>query len=185
VEDSAFDRIVCERIVMRRFAPSDAKALAAYRSDPAVARYQAWEVPYAERDAAEFIASLAGAAPGAAGAWFQFAASLAGSDVLIGDCGLRTTRSDPRQAELGFTFASPHQRRGYATEAVRAVLGYAFGRLAMHRVFALTDARNAPAQRLLERVGFRLEGELRESVWLEGEWAAERLYALLASEWRR
>jgi RimJ/RimL family protein N-acetyltransferase len=53
---------------------------------------------------------------------------------------------------------------GHATEAVRAVVQYAFTRLAMYRLCAQMDARNVRAQRLLERLSFRREGEFREAV---------------------
>ncbi len=52
-----------------------------------------------------------------------------------------------------------------------------------HRVFARTDARNLRAQRLLERLDLRREGELREGTWFEGAWATDLLYAQLESEW--
>jgi RimJ/RimL family protein N-acetyltransferase len=185
VIDAAFAGLATPRLRIRRFAASDAEALSAYRSDPAVARLQAWDAPYPIEDAKRFVASLAEAAPGTPGTWFQFAVTRAECDALVGDVALHTLKSEPRQAELGFTFAAAHQGRGFAAEAVAAVLDYAFGRLAMHRVVALTDARNARAQRLLERLGFRREATLRDNAWFKGAWATELLYAQLASEWRR
>jgi aminoglycoside 6'-N-acetyltransferase len=182
MRDPGFTRLRSERLVVRRFEASDAGVLAAYRSDPAVARYQGWDCPYPAEEAARFIESLRGLAPGEPGAWFQFAVGLADSGALVGDVALRATRGDPRQAELGFSFAAAHQRQGYASEAVAAVLAYAFADLALHRVFSITDARNLRAQRLLERLAFRREGEFREATWFKGAWTSEILYARLASE---
>lgn len=184
MEDPSFEYFTSRRLIIRRFASGDAEGLASYRSDAEVARYQDWECPYPLNDAKEFVASLYQLAPGTPGTWFQFAVSLASMDTLIGDVALRTDKIDDRQGELGFTFAVAHQGSGYATEAVRAVVQYAFEKLGMHRVFSRTDARNLRAQRLLERIGFRLEGELRESLWFKGSWATELLYAQLESEWR-
>ena len=184
MEDAAFDRLATPRLVVRRFTAADASTLAVYRSEPEVARYQAWDCPYPLEDARKFVASLEGLAPGTPGTWFQFAVALAATGALVGDVALRTSRSDAQQAEIGFTVASAHQRKGYAKEAVAAVLDYAFGRLAMQRVFSITDARNLRAQRLLERLGFRREVEFRESTWFKGEWAREVLYARLATEHR-
>jgi aminoglycoside 6'-N-acetyltransferase len=82
---------------------------------------------------------------------------------------------------LAFTLAAAQQGHGYATEAVRAVVHYAFRQLAMHRVISRTDARNLPAQRLLERLGFRQEGEFRESTWFKGAWSTDLLCAQLES----
>jgi RimJ/RimL family protein N-acetyltransferase len=183
MEDPSFEHFSSRRLVIRRFTLIDAEAFASYRSDPEVARYQDWECPFPVSDARRFIASLDHLMPGTPGTWFQFAVALAESGTLIGDVAMRTRRTDALQAELGFTFASIHQGRGYATEAVRRVLQYAFQRLAMHRVFSRTDLRNLRAQRLLERLGFRREGELRESTWFKGAWATDLLYAQLESEW--
>ena len=53
----------------------------------------------------------------------------------------------------------------------------------LHRAVADTDPRNSPAWTLLERLGFRREGHLRQSLWFHGEWADEYLYAILRDEW--
>ena len=184
MDDPAFEQVISKRLVIRRFASGDAEALAAYRTDGEVARYQDWECPYPISEARKFIASLYQLAPGTPGPWFQFAVSLSSSGTLLGDVALRTSRVEVGQAELGFTFASAHQGQGYATEAVRAVVQYAFGQLAIHRVFSRTDARNLRAQRLLERIGFRQDSEFRERTWFKGAWATDILYAQLESEWR-
>jgi RimJ/RimL family protein N-acetyltransferase len=172
----SFDRMTSARLVIRRFGPGDADAFAAYRSDPEVARYQDWALPYSMTEARTFIADLEPIAPGTPGSWFQFAVCLASDGTLIGDVALHTM-TDAREGELGFTFATAGQGRGYATEAVRRVLQYAFGRLALQRVIARTDLRNVRAQRLLERVGFRRE-DVPERVWFKGEWATDVLYVL-------
>jgi RimJ/RimL family protein N-acetyltransferase len=174
MEDPSFEYFASRRLIIRRFASIDAEALASYRSDAEVARYQDWVCPYPVSEARKFIASLQDLAPGTSGAWFQFAVSPASSPVLIGDVALCAGPTGAREAELGFTFAAAHQGQGYATEAVGAVVQYAFTQLAMQRVFARTDARNLRAQRLLERLGFGREGEM----------ATDFLYAQLESEWR-
>ena len=173
-----------DRVRLRRFQPADVAAFVAYRSDPAVARYQSWDAPYA-RDAGErFVRQLTGQHPDTAGEWFQFAIELRSAGTLIGDCGVLTDASDPRQCELGFTIAAEFQRRGYATEAARLVLDYLFGARAKHRVHACCDARNLPSATVLERLGMRREGHLRESTWAKGEWTDDLLYGLLRTEWQ-
>jgi len=181
--DPGFTRLEAPGLVLRRFEPRDAEALAAYRSDPEVARHQGWTTCSLD-EAHRFVAGLASLAPGTPGEWFQFAVSETPEGPLLGDCALRRSRTDPRQAELGFTFARAHQGRGLAAAAVRRLLDYAFSTLLLHRVFALVDERNERAQRLLARIGFREEGRFVENVWFKGEWASERLYALLEREWR-
>lgn len=184
MEDPGFEMLRSERLVIRRFTAADAESFTAYRRDPEIARYQGWDSCSLD-EAHQFVRSLQELAPGTAGRWFQFAVSLAESPLLIGDCALRCTRADPRQAELGFTFARAHQRKGFAAEAVRCVLRYAFTTLEVHRVFAITDVRNEFAQRLLARLAFRREGHFVENTWFKGGWASELLYAQLREEWQQ
>lgn len=185
MHDPSFEPLTSNRLIVRRFAHGDAEALASYRSDAEVARYQDWMCPYTVDEARTFVARLDGLAPGTPGTWFQFAVGLTSSAALIGDVALHALESEESQAELGFTFASARQGQGYATEAVQAVLQYAFEKLGMQQVWSRTDARNLRAQRLLERLGFRREPERDKRVWFKGEWATDIRYAQLESEWRR
>jgi RimJ/RimL family protein N-acetyltransferase len=85
--------------------------------------------------------------------------------------------------EVGYIFSPAHGGRGYATEAVRALLDLAFGAFGARRVVARVDARNAPSRQLLERLGVRLEAHLVENEWFKGELTSEVDYAVLAREW--
>ena len=76
-----------------------------------------------------------------------------------------------------------NQGRGYATEAVRLLLGYLFAR-GKHRITACCDARNAASVAVLERLAMRREGHLRQSTWAKGEWTDDLLYGLLREEWQ-
>jgi aminoglycoside 6'-N-acetyltransferase len=170
-----------ERLLLRRFGPEDATALAAYRSDPNVSRYQSWISPVSVEQARVLVAELAVGEPRDDG-WFQYAVERKGRPGLIGDVGVHR-RDAGRQAEVGFSFAVEHQGRGYATEAVRRVVEYLLVEEGLHRVTAECDARNDRSARLLERVGFRREGHLVSSTWMKGEWTDDLLFAVLAGEW--
>ncbi|MEV6520440.1 GNAT family protein [Longispora sp. NPDC051575] len=169
-----------ERLILRRFRPADAPALAAYRSDPAVARYQSWTPPLSETDAVALARSFATGDPSEPG-WFQYAVELRADGCLVGDVGVRLDDNRMR-ADLGFTLAADRQGHGYATEAVRAVLADLFGR-GLRRVSAECDARNAASARLLQRVGFRREGLRPAYTWIKGEWTDDVLFGLLAEHW--
>jgi RimJ/RimL family protein N-acetyltransferase len=121
--------------------------------------------------------------PGTAGEWFRFAIALKGADDLIGGCASKIARGDARQAEIGFTLARAYQGKGYAAEAVSRLLDWAFGEMDLHRVVAITDQRNEPSCRLLERLGMRREGSFVLNAWFKGEWSSEYLYAVLREEW--
>jgi RimJ/RimL family protein N-acetyltransferase len=181
--DAAFTSLASERLLLRRFRPDDLDAFVAYRSDPQVARYQSWEVPYPPSQARQFLAELQALHPDTPGEWFQFAVTLRRTDLLIGDCAALVRIDDPRQAEIGFTLGRAHQQRGYGAEAVRRLLDYLLIERGKHRVSASCDARNTRSAALLERVGMRREGHLLESTWSKGEWTSDLLYAVLRREW--
>jgi RimJ/RimL family protein N-acetyltransferase len=169
------------RLVLRRFRTEDVHALAAYRSDPAVARYQSWNAPYSLDKARYAVQTMIAADPGMPG-WFQWAVEHADSRTLIGDVGVNLA-DNLKQAEIGYTLAVAQQGHGYATEAVRAVLDHLFKVQGLHKVSAECDARNVRSAQLLERVGFTREGMRREHTWIKHEWTDDLLYGLLAPEW--
>ncbi|GAA2353640.1 hypothetical protein GCM10010170_045100 [Dactylosporangium salmoneum] len=103
---------------------------------------------------------------------------------LIGDVGVNR-HDEGRQAEIGFTLAPRFQGGGYASEAVRRVVGHLLAEEGLHRVHASVDGRNDRSARLLRRLGFRLEGREIQSCWAKGEWTDDLRYAVLASEWSR
>ncbi|MFF7215158.1 GNAT family N-acetyltransferase [Streptomyces sp. NPDC008238] len=135
------------------------------------------------RRAADLVAAFAAGDPAEPG-WFQYAVELVAGGELIGDIGV-CLHDNRMQAELGFTLARAHQGHGYAAEAVTTLLDRLFTECGLHRVSAECDARNSASARLLERVGFRLEGRRPAHSWIKGEWTDDLLFGLLADGWER
>lgn len=182
MDKTAFTAIESARLILRRFADADLSTFLAYLNDPLVARYQTWE-SYTEEQARDVIEQQKGLEPGRPGQWFTFAAELKDTKALIGHVALSVKEADQRQAEIGFTFAREYQGKGLAKEAAEAVLDYAFTRLGMHRVVAVTDCENERSVALLGRLGMRREGHFIENIRFKGGWGSEYLYALLRKEW--
>jgi RimJ/RimL family protein N-acetyltransferase len=181
--DHDFTEIVSARVALRRFTLVDVGPFVAYRSVPQVARYQGWEAPYPRQAGEQMIAELLRLDPDTPGQWFQFAMTLRTTGELIGDLASCTDADDERQAKIGFTLAPEFTGRGYATEGAALMLDYLFGARGKHRVRAECDPRNSASAAVLERIGMRREGWLRESTWSKGEWTDDLLYAILRSEW--
>jgi RimJ/RimL family protein N-acetyltransferase len=178
-----FEKLETERLCLRRLTDADLEAFVEYRDLPQVARYQSWDA-YSVEDGQKLIDSMRSSQPDTPGEWFQFAITERLSGVLVGDCGICVDRNQPRLAEIGFTLAPAHQGQGYATEAVRALLGYAFSTLRLHRVIGNCDARNLASARVLERAGMRPEAHFIEDYWSKGEWTSSLIYAILEREWQ-
>ncbi|ARF56859.1 GNAT family N-acetyltransferase [Streptomyces gilvosporeus] len=165
-------------------ADDDFEAIYAYRSLPEVCRYL-YTGPYEED---ELRADLAIKATRAtlrdSGDFLSLAVVVRESGQVIGDVSFALTHAQHRQGTIGYVFHPDHGGHGYATEAGRALLKLGFEDLRLHRIQAELDGRNTASARLLERLGMRREGHLRENEFLDGEWADEVVYAMLAREWR-
>jgi RimJ/RimL family protein N-acetyltransferase len=181
--DEGFTTLAGERVALRRFDLADLAEFAGYRSSAQVARFQSWDAPYSRADGERFIRQMMHSHPDTAGQWFQFAVVLRPAGQLIGDCAAMPHADDSRQCEIGFTIAPRYQGHGYATEATGLLVGYLFAGRGKHRITASCDARNTASAAVLERLGMRREGHLRQSTWAKGEWTDDLLYGLLHHEW--
>ena len=104
-------------------------------------------------------------------------------DALIGTVTLYNLSFDHRRAEMGYALDRAQWGRGYMQEALRALLGFAFDVLDLHRIEADVDPRNAASIRTLERLGFQREGYLRERWQVNGEIQDALFYGLLRPDW--
>ena len=175
--------IVTDRLVLRPFRTSDADALYDLRSRPEVTRYLYWPeaTPEGVRDViAQRLTMTKLAAEGDA---LVLAVEVAQTGQMIGEVDLSLVSIEHRHAEIGAILHPDHQGRGYAAEAVKALLDLAFITLKLHRVTAQTNAGNEASARAMTRLGMRQEGHLRECVRFAGKWHDELVFAILADEW--
>lgn len=171
--------IQTERLLLRPLTFLDADAFFRYRLLPEVCRFQSFQ-PKTRSEVESFLRANESARPNTPDAWRQLAICLR-NGTLIGDVGLHTL--DEWQLELGYTLAPEHQGKGYATEAVAAVLRQAFSVWNKHRVTASVDPENQASIRLLERLGFRKEAHFRKSFRMNESWYDDCVYALLREDW--
>ena len=163
---------------LRRLRSSDSEAFQAYRGIPGLGRFQGWS-PLPEAEALQFLGEMNRAPLFAAGQWIQLGIADPASDRLVGDIGLYLS-GDGSNGEVGFTLGPSAQGRGIASNAVREALRLMFAATDVARVLGITDERNLPSIRLLERVGFGFV-ETRRAVF-RGESCTELVYALLRSD---
>lgn len=113
-------------------------------------------------------------------AFFVFRKS---DQALVGGLTLANIRRGVAQAgSLGYWMGAPFAGRGFMTEAVRALVPFAFGPLHLHRLEAACIPTNAPSRRLLEKVGFSYEGLARQYLCINGVWQDHLLYALIVGD---
>ena len=170
------------RLRLRPFAEGDAADLFALHSNAHVLRY--WDSP-AWTDPARaglFIARSRQTAEDGTGVRLAIDRQPDGS--FIGWCTLQKWNPDFRSASVGYCLTQEVWGQGYATEAVGALLSWAFETLDLNRVQAEADTRNGASRRVLEKLGFVHEGTLREDCIVNGDVSDSWVLGLLRRDWQ-
>ena len=174
--------IKTSRLLLRRLAASDWKDLLELLSDEEFFRYQDG-VPLDEDGILRWLESDAHVRLTTHDQPFHLGIQVQDGGKLIGYLSLSFT--DPQRLQVTFNIGlnRSFQRKGFALEAVEAMLGFCFEGLKLHRVAGWCDSRNAAACRLLEKAGLRREGEFVKNRWVHGEWTNSIWYAALDEEY--
>lgn len=177
-------RLTTERLLLREFVEGDWPDVLEYQRDQRYLRF--YNDSWAQRTDEEirgFVRTQIEQQRDEPRAKFQLAICLQADGVLIGNCGIRMKSAGATEAEIGYELAPEHWGRGYATEAARAMLAFAFDELRVHRVWAHCIADNVASSHVLEKLGMRLEGRQRENEWFNGRWWDTLLFGVLEHEW--
>lgn len=168
------------RVRLRPLRADDADALFAMKSDPRVMRY--WShAPWTER--AQAVAQLEQLECDRERVeFYQWAIAVDGDDALVGTMSLFALNRAHKRADVGYSLASRVWGKGYATEALKLAVDFAFDTLGLARLEADIDPRNEASCRLVERLGFTREGLLRERWHVADEVTDSAMYGLLARE---
>lgn len=181
--DLADRELRTDRLLLRRFRESDIDRLAAWQSRPEVARFLYWEPRTREAAEAALTRRMTETHLDGDDDVLALAVERRDDGLLLGDTSIWLRSAAHRQVEIGYVFHPDAGGHGYATEAARALVDFAFKDLAAHRVFARTDARNTASAALLQRLGMRQEAHFREAEIFKGAWGDELVFAILADEW--
>lgn len=154
-----------ERLVLREVRVSDAEDILSFVGDPEFEKWNGGGVDSLETLAREIGRS----AHDANGEWtvLRCGITLKPGDTVIGGVSLHNWSKEHNRAELGYEVSRPYWRQGIASEAVRAVLRFAFEELRLHRVEAFPTMDNLASVRLLERLGFTREGTARDVLLMD------------------
>lgn len=176
-----FPQLETERLVLRQIAPEDAEDLYRIFSDEEAMRYWSCRPFTTPRQADRLIASMAQAAQQGAG--IHWAITWRDDGRLIGKCGYNEWRKAHRRGDISYIIDRGAWGKGVVSEALGAVLRYGFEQMNLHSIEAGVTPGNDASTRMLERLGFRLEGHLKESFLVEDVFVDSLIYSLLQKEW--
>ena len=148
------------------------------RSD--VTQYQAWG-PNSAAETRDFVVSAVQAASDRPQT--RHVLTIVIGDRVVGLVEMTVHGVPAGVAEFGYAVHPDHWGQGIATAAARLALDHAFGALEMLRVQATCDPTNVASVRVLEKLGMRLEGTLRENIWLGDRWRDTHVFSILAPQW--
>ena len=177
---SSFPILTTERLRLRPITHADAPEMIAIFSDPAVLRYLNDEPTDTLEKAIGLIDWLSGSFSKQDG--LNWAITLPRDDKLIGTCGAYHWHRSDRHIDIGYHVAQAHWGKGYATEAARAIIGWCFDNLDVHRIQADCTDGHIASERVMLKCGFSLEGVWRESCWEHERFVDIKQFGLLRRE---
>lgn len=156
--------LLTERLSIQPLTEGDLATFVHYRQDPEVARFQSWDTSYSANQARELLKSQADVLLPSSGNWLQLAVHDRNTGELLGDLALHSVTSEKSAFEIGFTFATANQGKGFAKEAISRFLKYLFDEIEAKVIEANCDRRNLSAIKLLTSLGFKNQ---QEKSWTE------------------
>ena len=173
-------RLETERLKLRAIFPTDVKQVHQLFSDPKVVQFYEFE-PFKDLAQTEkLISNFA--------SWFQADHAVRWgiinkeTDELIGSCCFDTFHLDYQSCNLGYNVRSDHWGKGYATEAVEAIIqvGFEKGIVGpLNRIQAITVPENVGSEKVLNKLGFEHEGLMRQYGFWKGKFHDMNRFSLL------
>lgn len=115
--------------------------------------------------------------------YYRWAVTEKNSDECIGQIAYFLVDSKNHFAEIEYCIGEEFQRRGYATEAAKAVIAYGFDSIGLHKVQICTKTVNEPSKRVIEKCGLTYEGTLRDYFYMDGGYVGRLYFSILRDEY--
>jgi ribosomal-protein-alanine N-acetyltransferase len=172
-----------QRIDLRDHHPADLDGFHAWLSNPVVTQYLSWRTTTLEESFVRLADAIRENERQPRTKYF-LAVVLKATGALIGEAGftIESRGETGGVANLGYFLLEPYWGQGYASEAMRLMIGYCFTTLGLHKVTADCDAENTASEKVMLRCGMVREACRRKHALLDGEWRDRLEYALLRED---
>jgi len=172
-----------ERLYLRPVSPRDAQDVFEYASDEEMTRYTLWSRHLSLEDSRFFIEQILGSY--AAGKPAPWAVVRRENNQMIGTTGFIHWYPAHARAEIGYAISRKFWGNGYATEASRCALEFGFTKMMCNRIEAVCNVPNTASARVMEKIGMKYEGILRQYLLAQGIYRDVKIYSILRSEWQK
>lgn len=174
--------IETERLIFRRFISEDLDSIYCnWTSDGEVTRYLSWNVHESVDVTRQVLESWLEEYQNTSN--YHWAIVLKDIDQPIGSISLLNFSAQHCKAEAGYCIGSRWWGQGIMTEALKAVIAYAFRVLGLNRLETCHDVLNAASGKVMQKAGMRLEGRFRQWKYKKGRFVDYDHYAILREEY--
>lgn len=171
---------ITNRLNIREFSQNDLEAFLSYEKQPEMLQFEKG-IPDGDT-ANKYLTNAIQCAKEMPRANYYLAITLSPTNEVIGRISLTSQNPSINEWEIGWAVREADWGKGYAPEAARQILEFAFQNLHAHRVVAFCHAGNTKSAKVMEKIGMTREGYLRQTRWFKENWADEFVYAILESE---
>jgi ribosomal-protein-alanine N-acetyltransferase len=175
--------LLTKRLLLRKLVVSDYADMYEYSRLEEVTRYLVWEPHPDEHYTARYLDTVQ--AQYRNGEFYDWGVEWRETGKLIGTCGFTSFDLPNKRAEVGYVINPAFSGRGVATEALMAVLDYAFNELKLHRVEAKYIYGNDASRRVMEKCSMTFEGILRGYMYIKREFRDIGICSILTDEFKR
>ena len=174
-------RLNTEHLTIREFSRGDLEAFHAISADPEVARYLSFG-PTSHEESRALIDLAIDSQRADPRSQYALALVEQTTSELLGSCGLALSAEQPRVAEVYFALRPSAWGRGYATEALAAIIRFGFDTLKLHRIWGQAMIANQAAALLMRKAGMAHEGMIRKAIHKGDRWEDTFQYSILESD---
>ncbi len=170
-----------QRLLLKRLSLNDADDVFEYANDDDITKYVIWDRHRSKQASIDFINFAAEQFKlGEAIVW---GIEIKAERKVIGTIDLRNYNGNNKCADTGYCISKKYWGKGFTTEALKAVIDFGFERLYLNRIEAHCEEENTGSWRVMEKVGMKFEGVLREKVFVKERFRSMKMYSILRSEY--
>lgn len=178
---SHFPKLEAERLFLREMQPDDVNALLRHFGNPEVVQFIAMQPIATIEQANEWLKWMGGFFAAQDG--LRWGITLKETGVFIGSCGLHSWNREAHYAEIGCDIAHPYWGYGYGREAMRRLIEFGWRQMKLNRIEADVVQGNLRSIKMLQKLGFKQEGTLRQRILKGGKYYDIHIFGLLRSDY--
>jgi len=172
--------IETERIILRKMSLNDAKDMFEYAQDPTISKYTGWYPHNSIQDSKLFLRyTINSYKNNQVSNWGIVHKA---DQKFIGTAGFIDWNIEHARAEIGYTLSRKYWGKGYMTEVVNAIIYFGFRTMILNRIEARCIIENIASARVMEKVGMKYEGVLRECMFMKGKYRDLKIYSIIKEE---